>query len=57
MNILETERLIIREYSEADFELLEAANACTNYAFDHLKLNRLCANMAIDHVRSQNVAH
>ncbi|MGD8189604.1 GNAT family N-acetyltransferase [Brevibacillus ginsengisoli] len=34
----------------------EAANACKNYAFEQLKLERLCANMPINHSRSKNVA-
>ena len=34
----------------------EAANACRNYAFNSLGIERLCANMAFDHNASIAVA-
>jgi ribosomal-protein-alanine N-acetyltransferase len=34
----------------------EAANACRNYAFNSLGIERLCANMAFDHTASIAVA-
>jgi ribosomal-protein-alanine N-acetyltransferase len=34
----------------------EAAEACSNYAFNSLGIERLCANMAFDHISSSAVA-
>lgn len=35
---------------------VEAADACKEYAFNNLGINRLCANMAFDHEASRRVA-
>lgn len=47
---------IIHKYLWNEGYASEAAEACKNYAFDVLGLNRLCANMPTNHILSQRVA-